>query len=96
VETHGRHSGNRVARTQNDKRRLSMKELKANAERKDTPLFNRLLSVKEVAAYLGISPRSIYNCTGPRARKPFPVKPKRVGKLLRFDIEDLERYIASL
>ena len=73
-----------------------MKETKANLERKDRPFFDRLLTVEETAAYLRISPRSIYNCTGPRARKTFPVKPKRVGKLIRFDIEDLERYIASL
>lgn len=56
----------------------------------------RLLSVEEVGAYLGISPRTIYNgiCRG--SKKPFPIKPKRVGKLVRFDIKDLDRYVDSL
>ena len=57
---------------------------------------NRLLSVEEAARYLGISPRTIYNQTGPRAKKKFPVKPKRIGKLVRFDIKDLEQYVDSL
>ena len=56
----------------------------------------RLLSVEEAADYLGISPRTIYNRIGPRATKRFPVKPKRVGKLVKFDIGDLDAYIDSL
>ena len=56
----------------------------------------RLLSVEEAAHYLGISPRTIYNQTGPRAKKPFPVKPKRIGKLVKFDIQDLQDYVDSL
>ena len=56
----------------------------------------RLLTVKETADYLGLSPRTIYNMTGPNSKRPFPVKPKRIGKLVRFDIMDLDRYIKSL
>jgi len=56
----------------------------------------RLLSVKETAVYLGISDRTIYNQIHRRAKKKFPVKPKRIGKLVKFDIRDLERYVASL
>jgi len=56
----------------------------------------RLLSVKETAAYLGISERTIYNQIHRRAKKKFPVKPKRWGKLVKFDIKDLERFIDSL
>ena len=56
----------------------------------------RLLSVEEAAAYLGLSPRTIYNGVAPKSKKPFPVKPKRVGKLVKFDIRDLERYVESL
>jgi len=56
----------------------------------------RLLTVKETATYLGLSPRTIYNMTARRSKKPFPVKPKRIGKLVRFDIEDLEKYIKLL
>ena len=56
----------------------------------------RLLSVEEAAQYLGISPRTIYNGSGPRAKKRFPVKAKRVGKLVKFDIKDLDSYVESL
>jgi len=56
----------------------------------------RLLTVEEAASYLGISPRTLYNQAAPKAKKPFPVKPKRVGKLLRFDIRELDSYIDAL
>ncbi|MBW2083087.1 MAG: helix-turn-helix domain-containing protein [Deltaproteobacteria bacterium] len=56
----------------------------------------RLLSVEEAAQYLGLSPRTIYNAVAPKSKRPFPVKPKRVGKLVKFDIRDLERYVESL
>ncbi|WP_408998315.1 helix-turn-helix transcriptional regulator [Syntrophus buswellii] len=56
----------------------------------------RLLTLEEVAAVLGISPRTIYNGTGRKAKNPFPIKPRRVGRLLRFDIRDVESYIESL
>lgn len=56
----------------------------------------RLLSVEEAAHYLGISPRTIYNQIGPKAKKRFPVKPRRIGKLVKFDIKDLQNYVDSL
>ena len=56
----------------------------------------RLLTVQETATYLGLSPRTIYNAITPRSKNPFPVKAKRIGKAVRFDIEDLDRYIKSL
>ena len=56
----------------------------------------RLLSVEEAAQYLGLSPRTIHNAVAPKSKRPFPVKPKRVGKLVKFDIRDLERYVESL
>ena len=62
----------------------------------DVKIQKRLLSVEETAQYLGISPRTIYNQVGPRAKKKFPVKPKRVGGLVKFDIKDLDKYIDSL
>ena len=55
-----------------------------------------LLSVEETARLLGLSPRSIYNSLGKRAKKPFPIKPKRVGRLVKFDIRDVKAYIDSL
>ena len=56
----------------------------------------RLLSAQETADYLGISVRTLYNQTSRRAKVEFPVKPKRIGKLLKFDIKDLDSYIDSL
>lgn len=56
----------------------------------------RLLSVEETAAYLGISARTIYNQVGRKAKRPFPIKAKRIGKLVKFDIREIDRYIESL
>ena len=56
----------------------------------------RLLSVEETAEFLGLSVRTIYNQICPKARKRFPVKAKRIGKLVKFDIRDLERYVSEL
>jgi len=56
----------------------------------------RLLDVKAAAAYLSISARTLYNGIAPKSKNPFPVKPKRIGKLVRFDIRDLDRYVDSL
>jgi len=56
----------------------------------------RLLSVEGAAEYLDISPRTIYNQICRKAKKKFPVKPKRIGKSVKFDIRDLDKYIDSL
>jgi predicted DNA-binding transcriptional regulator AlpA len=56
----------------------------------------RLLSVEETATYLGISPRSIYNGIGRKTKSPFPIKPKRIGRLVKFDLKDIEAYVDSL
>jgi len=56
----------------------------------------RLLSAEETAKYLGISVRTIYNKTGRKAKVKFPVRPKKIGKLLKFDVRELEAYIDSL
>lgn len=56
----------------------------------------RLMNVEEVAIYLNLSPRSIYNGLTKRAKRPFPVKAKRIGKAVRFDKRDLDAYIESL
>ncbi len=56
----------------------------------------RLLSVDETATFLGISVRTIYNQICRKAKKRFPIKPKRIGKRILFDIRDLESYVDSL
>ena len=56
----------------------------------------RLLSVEEVAQYLGISARTIYNAIAPKSKKPFPIKVKRIGKLCKFDLVEIDKYINNL
>jgi len=53
----------------------------------------RLFTIQEAAHYLGFSPRTLYNGTGPRAKKPFPLKAIRIGTSVRFDLLDLDRFI---
>ena len=57
---------------------------------------HRLLSVEETAQYLNIAPRTLYNRVHRKSKNPFPVRPKRIGRLIRFDVQDLEDYIANL
>jgi predicted DNA-binding transcriptional regulator AlpA len=61
-----------------------------------TEVQKRLLSVEEAAAYVGISSRSLYNRTAAKTTNPFPVKPKRIGKLVKFDRKDLDAWIETL
>jgi len=56
----------------------------------------RLLNIEETAKYLGMSPRTLYNRTCRKSKNPFPVKVKRVGRSVRFDIFDLNKYVKSL
>ena len=57
---------------------------------------DKLLTIKEVARLLQISERTIYNQVRKGAERPFPIKAKRVGKLIRFDVKDVKKYIANL
>lgn len=56
----------------------------------------RLLTIPETGVYLGLSARTIYNGIAPKSKSPFPVKPKRIGKSVRFDLRDLEKYVDAL
>ena len=56
----------------------------------------RLLSATETAGYLGISVRTLYNMTSRKAKQKLPIKAKRIGKLLKFDLSELEAYVDSL
>lgn len=62
----------------------------------NTQVSKRLLSVEETAHYLGISPRTIYNKIGRKSKNKFPVKPKRIGKLIKFDKHELDDFINAL
>lgn len=56
----------------------------------------RLLNVSETATYLGLAPKTVRNGLGPRATKPFPVKPVRACGRVLFRREDLDAFIDSL
>jgi hypothetical protein len=56
----------------------------------------RLLSVELAAKYISISPKTIRNGLCKDALKPFPVKPKKYGKRVLFDIYDLDAYVDGL
>jgi excisionase family DNA binding protein len=54
------------------------------------------MTIQDVARILGISERTIYNQVRKGAERKFPIKVKRVGKLIRFSPKDVEKYIADL
>lgn len=56
----------------------------------------RYLTVNDVADRLQMSARTIYTQVAPKAKKKFPIKPKRFGKLLRWDVRDVDAYLESL
>ncbi|PIP06649.1 MAG: hypothetical protein COX51_08310 [Syntrophobacteraceae bacterium CG23_combo_of_CG06-09_8_20_14_all_50_8] len=56
----------------------------------------RMLSVDEAAGYIGLAAKTIRNRIGPKAITPFPVKPKRIGGRVLFDVKDLDAYLDML
>ena len=72
-----------------------LKEIKSLRKELRAPA-KRLYTVDETARYLGISAKTLRNMLGPRAPKPFPVRPVRVAGRVLFRVEDLDRYINSL
>jgi excisionase family DNA binding protein len=74
----------------------TMEALPLMTNHKSSNITKRLLSVEETATLLGISKRTIYNKIGPHAKGKFPVKAKRVGHLVKFDLNDLNDYIEQL
>ncbi len=51
------------------------------------------MGVKELSDYIGLRPQTIYNmlCTG-----RFPIKHKRLGRRLKWEIRDVNNYLDSL
>ena len=64
-------------------------------EKKSNREWNKklLISVKEAARLLDIAPQSIYNSV---SKGKFPIKPKRVGRLVKFRLADIEGYVEAL
>jgi excisionase family DNA binding protein len=53
----------------------------------------KLLSIRELAEYLGMSPMTI---RAKIKKDEFPFKAKRLGRLLKFDIQEVDDYINNL
>jgi excisionase family DNA binding protein len=53
----------------------------------------RLISVPETAKLMGISSKTVYNEI---SKKCFPIKAKRFGRRVLFDVRDVEKYIQSI
>jgi excisionase family DNA binding protein len=53
----------------------------------------RLLPIREVAQRLGISPKTVYNGLN---RGTFPIRAKRWGRKVLFDIRDVQSFINEL
>lgn len=56
----------------------------------------RLFSIDDAAYYLGIAPKTIRNGLGPKAKHPFPVKPRKLGGRVVFEKSDLDKFVDSL
>jgi len=62
----------------------------------ETKKEKRMYSVEEAAQYLGLAPRTLYNGTGKKSKAPFPIRPRRIGRKVLFDVKDLDKFIDSL
>ncbi|HAY22657.1 MAG TPA: AlpA family transcriptional regulator [Desulfobacterales bacterium] len=60
---------------------------------KDGSIKKRMLGVKEVAEYLGLKVQTIYNQV---SAGTFPIKHRRIGRLLKWDILDVNVYLDGL
>jgi len=56
----------------------------------------RYLTADDLAEMLQISVRTIYTQVAPKSKRKFPLKPKRFGKLLRWDVRDVNAYLENL
>jgi excisionase family DNA binding protein len=70
--------------------------IRQKKQEKTGSMKRRLMSVEETAEYLGISPRTIYNRISRGSKAPFPIRVRKIGKLIKFDVKDIEAYVDSL
>jgi predicted DNA-binding transcriptional regulator AlpA len=59
-------------------------------------IAKRWLRVDEAAEYVGMKRGSLYNGTSKKSKKPFPVRPKRLGRKILFDVHELDQYLESI
>jgi predicted DNA-binding transcriptional regulator AlpA len=53
----------------------------------------KLITIKALALQLDMAEQSIYNRTGRKSKKGFPIKPVRVGRSLRFSQQAVDEFI---
>lgn len=68
----------------------------ANILKESVEIQPRLLDIRQTAKYLSIAPQSIYNGRTKDAKNPFPVKAKRFGRRLLWDVRDLDAFIEQM
>jgi predicted DNA-binding transcriptional regulator AlpA len=56
----------------------------------------RLLNIREAAEFVGLAEQTLRNRISRNAKYPFPVRPKRIGGKILFDIRDLEKFCNEL
>ena len=61
-------------------------------EKKSNKEWNKklLIGVREMARLLDIAPQTVYNSV---SKGDFPIEVKRVGRLVKFRLADVERYV---
>jgi predicted DNA-binding transcriptional regulator AlpA len=59
----------------------------------NTAIEKRMLGVRELSAYLGLQPQTIYNQL---SAGTFPIKTKRLGRRLKWDRRDVDHYLDKL
>ncbi len=65
----------------------------ARTSHSDFNTTKRLLTVQELAERLNISPGTIYNWI---SKGSFPIRVRRIGRLVRFSREDVEHFLNGL
>jgi excisionase family DNA binding protein len=55
-----------------------------------------LITIEQAAKLLSLSPQTIYNMVGKKAKKKFPVKCQRIGRKRLFRYRDILSYVDSL
>jgi excisionase family DNA binding protein len=59
----------------------------------NSDIERRMFGIKELADYLGLSAQTIYNRL---SAGTFPIKTKRIGRRLKWDRRDVDRYLEQL
>lgn len=54
-----------------------------------------LITIPEVAKILGCAEQTIYNRTARKAKNPFPVRPVRIGRSIRFSLAAIMEFIET-